>query len=396
MRILVATHLIPFPPDTGGKIVSAQTLACLRQLGTLDMCAFDPPWRRGNGPVDVQAAATRSAIVPLRRRPLSWWPLEALRGRPYYIFRDDSAEMRRRLACYAQDRPDLLVADSLHMAHYVSGLQGPKVLVEHNVESYLVGEYVCRHRNPLIRTLGRIERRHLEHHERDQCNRFDAVIVLSAEDRQRLVDLGVRVPVVVLPPAVELVDPVPDGPDRQHVVHIGTGHWPPIAEGLRWYLGQVHPVVRRHAPHAEVWLVGAPPPFLRPGHVPDGVRVLGYMTDLENVYRKTAVFIVPLLVGGGVRLKILHALARGLAVVSTAAGCEGLGLENGTHLLTADDPLEFAQAVLRLLRDAELRRRLGTAGRAHVLARFRPDARCANLCRVLEQAVGRWRKNLHA
>jgi glycosyltransferase involved in cell wall biosynthesis len=389
VRVLVATHLVPYPPDTGGKVVSAQTLACLRRLGPLDVCAFDPPWRRVDGTPDLRTACDRASVEKLVRRPASWWPVEALRGRPYYVFRDASPAMGRQVATWADDGADVLIADSLHMAHYVSGLRRPKVLVEHNVESYLLGEYVRRDRNPLVRLVGGIEQRLLERHEREQCNRFDAVIALSDDDRQRLRQLGVETQIVVLPPAVEPVEPVPDGPDRRHIVHVGTGHWPPIAEGLRWYLRAVHPLVAAGGAGAELRLAGSPPPFLARGAPPPRVKVLGYVADLEQVYRAAAVFIVPLFVGGGVRLKILHALARGLAVVSTTAGCEGLGLEDGTHVLVADAPEQFSRAILAVLSDRDLRQRLGAAGRAHVRARFQPEARCAALHALLREVAKR-------
>ena len=117
--------------------------------------------------------------------------------------------------------------------------------------------------------------------------------------------------------------------------------------------------------------------------------MLGYVADAEPVYRSAAVFMVPLRIGGGVRLKILHALARGLAVVSTTAGFEGLDLLPDQHLLVADDPREFAAAVLRVLRDPDLRRRLGAAGRAHVLERFSAERRNATLAALAEKVAGK-------
>lgn len=389
MRVLAATHLLPYPPDSGGKIVSAQTLACLERHATLDVCTFDPPWRHADGASQLRNTSDRSTILPLKRRGLCWWPLMSLRGRPYFVFRDDSVVMRKQFAAWAQDGPDVLLADSLHMAHYVSACSLPKILMEHNVESYLVGEYLRRHRNPVVRLLGRVEWGLLERYEREACNEFDVVIVLSEDDRERLLRLGVRSRIAVLPPAVDPVEPVPEGLERRHVVHIGTGHWPPVAEGLRWYVHSVHPLVRAKNPGSEVWLAGARPLFLRRGPVPDGIQVLDYVPDLEPIYRGAAVFIVPVLVGGGVRLKILHALARGLAVVSTTPGCEGLGLEGGRHLLVADDPRRFADAVLAVLSDGELRRRLGAAGREHVLSHFNPEARCAVLHGLLREVAGR-------
>jgi glycosyltransferase involved in cell wall biosynthesis len=268
-------------------------------------------------------------------------------------------------------------------------MPGPKVLQQHNVESYLVGEFFRRRHNPLIRAAGHVESRHLKAFERDQCNSFNAVVALSDDDRRRLQALGVRAPVFVLPPGVEPRDPVPDGADRRHVVHVGTGHWPPVAEGLQWYLDRVHPHVRRALPAVETWFVGPPPRHLERAPDTPGVRVLGYVDDLQPIYGHTAVFIVPLLVGGGVRLKILHALSRGLAVVSTSAGSEGLGVVAGHHMLVDDDPRGFADAVVAVASDLRLRRRLGEAGRAFVLERFRPETRCEALAALLEDVAAR-------
>jgi glycosyltransferase involved in cell wall biosynthesis len=390
MRTLVAMHLVPYPADTGGKAVSAQMLECLARIGTADVCVFEAPWARSDGTVRLREIAGRLVTLPLSRRSALRWPLFAARRRPYYIWRDYSVEMRGRVADLHPSGYDVLFADTLQMAPYISSLPGPKVLQQHNVESYLVGEFFRRRRNPLARAAGRIEWRHLAAFEREQCNAFDAVVVLSEEDRRRLAALGVRAPMIVLPPGVGPIDAVPDTPDRRHIVHVGTGHWPPIAEGLRWYLSEVHPRVRLADASLETWFVGPPPRHLQHGVPPAGVRVLGYVEDLQPVYRSTAVFIVPLLVGGGVRLKILHALARGLAVVSTSAGAEGLDADYGRHLIVADRPDEFARAVVQVAGDAGLRRRLGEAGRAFVAERFRADQRCAALAALLQDvAAGR-------
>jgi glycosyltransferase involved in cell wall biosynthesis len=386
MRTLAATHLVPYPPDSGGKAVSAQTLECLARIGPLDVCAFEPPWARMNATGRLREIASRVVTLPLLRTPAVQWPLFAARRRAYYIWRDYSATMRDRVT-NMRAGCDVLFADTLQMAPYISPLSGPKVLQQHNVESYLVGEFFRRQRNPLTRAAGRAEWRNLETFERDQCNAFDAVVVLSEDDRRRFEAIGVRAPMVVLPPGVDSMDPVPEGPDRCRIVHVGTGHWPPIADGLRWYLSQVHPRVRGGGASLETWLVGAPPSDLRQGPAPDGVRVLGYVDNLEPVYRSAAVFIVPLLVGGGVRLKILHALARGLAVVATSAAAEGLDADYGRHLLVADDPDGFARAVVQVATDAGLRRRLGEAGRAFVKERFGVQQRCAAMAALLHDVA---------
>lgn len=379
MRVLLATHLVPFPPDSGGKAVSADTLVCLSQVGSVDVCTFQAPWTHRDGTPQLRQYCRTLFTLPLRRRSPAVWPLLALRKRPYYVWRDYSTRMEAAIRAQVRAGCDVLLADSLHMAPYVSSVTLPKVLQQHNVESYLAGQYLRHHPNPAVRVAGRWEQGSLEAFEREQCNAFDAVIALSDVDAHRLRGLGVRTPITVVPPAVHPVASIAESPERKYVVHVGTIHWPPVADGLAWYIRDVHPRVRRAMPDLELLVAGAPPTHPRALPRGEGVRMTGYVEDLTPVYRAAAVFIVPLRIGGGVRIKILHALARGLAVVSTSAGCEGLGLDPGRHLLVADTAEAFAAGVVAAVQDAHLRRQLGEQGRAFVLERFRPEARCARL-----------------
>jgi len=396
MRTLFVTHLVPYPPDTGGKAVAWDTLQCLAHLEAVDVCAFLAPWAHRDGVDQVTRVAGKVITLPLHRRSLRalYFPLALARREPYYIMRDYSAEMRARVREMASGY-DLVVGDSLYTAPYVADLRIPKILQQHNVESYLVAEFLSRKRGVTSWT-GQLELRHLRAFERDHCNAFEAVVALSDVDRDRLEALGVRVPITVAPPAVDTVGVTPDGPGRRNVVYLGTQHWPPIADGLRWYLSEVHSRLAPQLGAAQVVLAGPQPPRdVREEAERRGVRVLGYVDNTEPVYRNTAVFMVPLRIGGGVRLKILHALARGLAVVSTTAGCEGLDLVPEQHLLIADDPDEFASAIVRVLRDPDLRRRLGAEGRAYVLEHFSQKRRWARLAALAEQVTAK-RRTLQA
>ena len=365
-------------------------MRALARLGPVDLCAFAPPWTGVDGIGQVSWVAGGLVTLPLRRRSprVLFLPLCAARGVPYYIMRDYSEIMRRRVREMAP-RYDLVVADSLYMAPYVADLDRPKIIQQHNVESHLVEQFLLR-RGPMTSWAGQFELRHLRTFERDRCNAFDAVVALSDVDRERLEALGVRAPITVAPPAVEPVEAMPDGPGRRNVLYLGTHHWPPIADGLRWYLREVHPHVSPHLQNAQVVLAGPRPPHDVQGAAErGGIRVLGYVEHTEPVYRSAAIFMVPLRIGGGVRLKILHALARGLAVVSTTAGCEGLDLVPDQHLLVADDPHEFAAAIVRMLRDPELRRRLGMQGRLYVLDRFSAGRRNGALAALAGKVSGK-------
>jgi glycosyltransferase involved in cell wall biosynthesis len=133
----------------------------------------------------------------------------------------------------------------------------------------------------------------------------------------------------------------------------------PNAEGARFFVEQIFPLIRRELPHATFAVVGAdpPPPVRELAQVP-GVTVTGTVDDVRPWLRNAQIVVVPLLNGGGTRLKILEAFASGRPVVSTHAGAEGIEASDDAELLIADDPAAFSRAVIELANREELRSRL--------------------------------------
>src|SRR5207237_8006820 len=131
------------------------------------------------------------------------------------------------------------------------------------------------------------------------------------------------------------------------------------------------PAIRREIPAVSFTVAGRnPTPRLRSAAAASGVRVTGTVDDIRPHIAEAAVYVVPLRIGGGTRLKLFEALAMGKAVVSTKTGAEGLPVTNGEHVILADEPAAFARAIVHLLRDVERRRQLETAARALVAGRY--------------------------
>ena len=149
------------------------------------------------------------------------------------------------------------------------------------------------------------------------------------------------------------------------------------------------PLIRRAAPATSLAVVGKDPPPVVRALASSHVLVTGTVPDVRPWMQSAAVFVCPLRVGGGTRLKILEAQASGRAVVSTSLGCEGLAVTPGQDILVADEPAAFADAVLRCLRDPALRARLGAAGRALVERRYRWEAIGADLAAFYEELLAR-------
>jgi glycosyltransferase involved in cell wall biosynthesis len=170
------------------------------------------------------------------------------------------------------------------------------------------------------------------------------------------------------------------------VFFVGDLTWPPNADAVRHFSREIWPRVRGGAPSARAEILGRGG---RAGLVAgESISLLGEGADTRPHWARAAVAVVPLRSGGGSRLKILEAAASGVPVVSTTVGAEGLELLPDREILIADTPAAFADSILRLLREPDLRRRLGAAAREKVVARYGWDRIGREFARALAQKAG--------
>jgi glycosyltransferase involved in cell wall biosynthesis len=155
------------------------------------------------------------------------------------------------------------------------------------------------------------------------------------------------------------------------LVFTGSMDWLPNEDAMLYFCREILPAIRRREPDVTLSIVGrAPTPAVRNLAAEHGVTVTGRVDDVRPFMHDAAVYVVPLRIGGGTRLKIFEAMAMGKAVVSTTVGAEGLPVRDGEHVLLADDPPSFADAVIRLLHDVECRQRLARAARQLVTDQY--------------------------
>jgi glycosyltransferase involved in cell wall biosynthesis len=213
--------------------------------------------------------------------------------------------------------------------------------------------------------------------ERQTLARFDLVLAVSDADKQtftRLYPGALRSAVHVIPTGVDTAYFAPD-PERQvrpsHMVFTGSMDWLPNEDGMVYFVRHILPHIRQAEPDATLSIVGrTPTPTVRRLGDERGVEVTGRVDDVRPHIATAAVFIVPLRIGGGTRLKIFEAMAMGKAVVSTTVGAEGLPVSHARNIAIADEPARFAHAVVRLMRDADARRRMEDEARKLVVERY--------------------------
>jgi glycosyltransferase involved in cell wall biosynthesis len=225
------------------------------------------------------------------------------------------------------------------------------------------------------------------------CRKFDRVLAMSENDRQALLaaDPGLSVGVLPLPVGIEPTRESTTRREAAGLLFVGAMHRDTNVDAVRHFCADVLPRIRDEVAATTFTIVGGEPTDLvRRLAAEPGVRVTGFVPSLEPYYGAATVFVAPLRITGGIAGKTIDAMAAGCPVVTTALGNDGLGATPGVHLLVADTPADFAAAVVRLLHDQELRRRLSEAAREFALARFAPDVSAAALEREhLALAAGR-------
>lgn len=265
-------------------------------------------------------------------------------------------------------RFDLAIVEHFWCASYAPLLRKHAdrlVLDLHNIESELAKSHARALRWPLSWASTRFAESYRKL-EQLWIPRFDTVLVASEDDRARI-----RHPDVYVYPNALPVIPLPGRTEDDCIVFSGNLEYHPNMEAVRWFHRDIWPLIREKCPGTHWRLIGRNPRAVEKVVSGDSsVHLAGGVDDAIAEIARAKVCVVPLLSGSGTRFKILEAWAAGRAVVSTRLGAEGLGARNGEHLLLAENPASFAQAVAQILDDPDLRRTLGAAGRALYLEKF--------------------------
>lgn len=279
------------------------------------------------------------------------------------------------------------------------GARSPRyVLDEHNIE-YEVVKRIAESEGSLVRKVySAVDWRKVRNEEFRAWRTFDGVALTSARDEEVLQQDERSVPTTVIPNAVDLEgfrpNDTPIVPDT--LLFLGAMNYHPNIEGVEYFLDEMWPAIRARRPKAKVIVVGRNPPPSIVARKTEHVEITGYVDDPRAYLDRAAVVIVPLRIGGGTRFKIVEAMAKGKAIVSTSLGAEGLEVEHEKNLLLADDPAAFVEQTCRLLADPELAARLGKAGRRLAEDRYGWQAAVEKLEQFYEQLLAKPPRALRA
>ncbi len=384
MRILLITPQLPYPPRQGTQIRNFHLLRAAAGVHHVDLLSFA---RRGEslsaaGPLLELCGEIHLVPAPLRTRQ------ERLRtlltsADPDMAHRLRSEELAATLiAMLGRAHYDVVQVAGIEMARYVPMIRetAPSTRVifdDHNAEYLLQGRAAAvdaHHPLSWPKALYSLIQWHrLRRYEARVCQEADAVLAVSADDAKALRSLDGTAPISVVPNGVDTEYFRPNlhtSPEPAALLFTGTMDFRPNVDAVRWLVTEVLPLLEKTRPDVRLYVVGRSPAPAVQRLASDKVTVTGAVEDVRPYFARASLFVVPMRMGGGVRLKILETLAMGLPVVSTSMGAEGTGLSHGKELLIADTAEQFAGAVTRLLGDSALRTRLAQAGRQTACERF--------------------------
>ena len=375
MKILWVKPGKLLPLDTGGKL---RTYNILRQLAAkhdLTYLSYYGGLRDENyereilthlpGTVTVHTAAPDTTELERRLDYLYRLTWKA----PYAVSKFTDRRVRRLLAEWIpQRRFDVAVCDFLSSAlNFPRDLATPTVLFQHNVECVLWQRKAQFEVKWLDRMVSKIEFAKMRRCEPAQVRRFHHVIAVSQQDREAMRWMADPSHISVVPTGVDLkkfqYDPEaqPAGP---LVVFTGSMDWEANIDGVEYFCKEVWPLVLARVPQAKFQIVGRDPHPRVTKLASASIEVTGTVPSVVDYLRDAAVFGIPLRIGGGTRIKIYEGMAMGKATVSTSVGAEGLDVEHGRDIVLADDPDQFANAIVSFLRNEDVRRRFEAAAAA--------------------------------
>jgi polysaccharide biosynthesis protein PslH len=408
MKILLITHLVPYPPSGGVMIRNFNLLKQIATRHEVDLLTFNQkPHFKSSEDLEKSIAALRRCCrrlevfeIPTDRSKILWYLmllLNVFSPIPYSIWRFSSGKMKAAIVQQLRSETyDVMEIGTIALARFARLAPNmPKILVHHNIESQLL----YRRGQAMNNWLGKIyiwyQAWKLRRFERRYGKLFDHHTVCSEHDGDTLKGICPEARIVVVPNGVDTdyFQPL-DVPVKPYsLVFVGGTTWFPNRDGLHYFKNEIWPILKNKVPQIEFDAIGrlVDSQLDAFGRKDRRFCLCGFVDDIRPHVAKAAVYIVPLRVGGGTRLKILDAMAMAKAIVSTSIGAEGIKCVHGQDIMLADTPQDFADRIVELLNSPARRREMGENARNKAVGMYSWEIIAPILEGTYEQAVERRR-----
>ncbi|MFQ6041174.1 MAG: glycosyltransferase family 4 protein [Candidatus Poribacteria bacterium] len=381
MNILFISATVPYPATDGGRIRVLNLLKRVAKSNNVTFLALEtlPTDRKGIEYLRNLGVETHLSECGIRNSEFGMRIIACAisRKRPLTVAKYYVTAMESAIKQLIQSQMfDVIHFEMLHTGQYLQALpdlRAPTLLSLQNIDSAIWRRLARQTGNPLKKLIFWMQYRSFRRYEQLMAKKFSACACVSEEDKNLLADLCPGISIEVIPNGVDVESYQPDHSltEASTIVYTGSMDWLPNEDAALYFHERIFPLIEAQIPDVKFYIVGQnPTERVKQLSQRDKVIVTGMVDDVKPYIAKASVYVVPLRIGGGTRLKILEALAMEKAVVSTTIGCEGLQLTPGRDIFIADEPEKFARLVIQLTKDEKFRRRLGKSGRRQVEEKY--------------------------
>lgn len=377
MRVLFIAPRLCAPADTGAKIRTLNIVKQIARICQVDFVSFS--FEKDDVKHKAQLEQLGVQVYLIGRERVSLIDVAQgvlLDARPFSAVKYDEESMRGMIRTLLMEKKyDLVHVDHVHMTHYRDCFSHlPCVVDEHNVEFKILERCADVEKSLVKKFLYTSQAAKMRDFEGFSVNRFSACTVVSSHDRKVLSDLTRRnFPIHVLPNGVDTsffhqadyVKANGELAEENAVVFTGSMDWLPNNDAVIYFAKEILPLIWKSNPDVKFYVVGKSPSeeINELAKKERLIVVTGRVDDVRSFIVRSKVFVVPIRIGGGTRLKILEAMSMEKSIVSTAVGAEGIAYHHGEDIMIADEPQAFANTVLSLMDDQKRRKRMGALAR---------------------------------
>ncbi len=404
MKILLISHILPYPPKGGCPQRNYNLLKECSKTNEIHMLAF---YRKGHQVNSSEIQDATNAMkqyckkievfkIPADHNRVLWYLLlffNLFSSFPYSVWLYSSRKMKKAVTRYLETNSyDIMEIGEIGLARYAKLAPDiPKILVHHNIESQLLFRRMKFVTNWLAKSYLWWQSVKLKRFERSSGKLFDFQTTVSEDDKKTLLKICPQARIAVIPNGVDTdyFTATNDKMEPNSLIYVGGMTWFPNYDATMYFIKEILPLIRAEIPDIQLNCVGRQVDNKLYEMARDDVnlKIHGFVDDVRPFITRASVFIVPLRIGGGTRLKIVDALSMSKAIVSTSIGCEGLEVTDGKDIVIADSSGEFADKVVELLRDPRLRNNLMSNARDTALEIYSWKIIAPTLIKVYQEAL---------
>lgn len=381
MKVLQLCFRVPFPPHDGGAIAMYDIMSGLSKKGhEVHVLAVNTPKHFQKDDVLKDIAKVKTVFIDTTISPVDAF-LNLFKSIPYNLERFVSKDFEKALTDLLQENDfDVIHVEGTFVAYYIDVIRkyskAPVVLRAHNVE-YLIWERLARNEsNPLKKFYLTLLSRKLKTFEKKYFSKYDVIAGITKEDNQRLEELGVKTPKEFIPAGVQLNRFTIDAnikPKSNSMFIISSLNWLPNLEGLEWFIKKVWPEAKKKNSLLELHIAGKDTPESVQQLAGNGIFVHGYVADASIFMQQYDLMLVPLLSGGGMRLKIIEGMALGKCILTSTIGAEGIACESNKDILKFDESEEWIASLLGYFSNPGKYTSIGTNARQVIIEQYDND-----------------------